>query len=50
MILVDHYHARADYLHGMCFYNGMCEPEREIERRIRETADYLRDAQALAMA
>ncbi len=42
--LVGRYHTRANYLHGLCFYNGMCEPSEEVERRIRETADYIRDA------
>ncbi len=46
--LVGRYHTRADYLHGQCFYDGMCEPPEEVERRIRETADYIRDAQELA--
>ena len=46
--LVGRYHTRADYLHGQCFYDGMCEPPEEVERRIRETDDYIRDAQELA--
>lgn len=46
--LVGRYHTRASYLHGQCFYNGICEPQGEVERRIRETADYIRDAQELA--
>ena len=46
--LVGRYHTRASYLHGLCFYQGMCEPEDEVERRIRETQDYIRDAQELA--
>lgn len=49
-ILIGRYHTRASYLHGQCFYNGMCEPYEEVERRIRETDDYLRDAQGLALA
>ena len=39
---------RAHVLHGMCFYDGMCEPGDELERDIRETADYIRDAEGLA--
>ena len=46
--LVGRYHTRADYLHGQCFYDGMCEPQEDVERRIRETADYTRNAQELA--
>ena len=44
--LVGRYFTRISYLHGTCFYNGMCGPD--AERRIRETADYIRDAQRLA--
>ena len=44
--LVGRYFTRISYLHGTCFYNGMCGPD--TERRIRETADYIRDAQRLA--
>ena len=46
--LIGRYHTRADYLHGQCFYDGLCEPSEDVERRIRETADYIRDAQELA--
>ncbi len=44
--LVGQYFTRISYLHGTCFYNGMCGPD--TDRRIRETADYIRDAQRLA--
>ena len=44
--LVCRYFTRISYLHGTCFYNGMCGPD--TERRIRETADYIRDAENLA--
>lgn len=47
--LVGRYHTRASYLHGQCFYNGICEPQEEVERRVRETDDYIRDAEALAL-
>ena len=43
--LVRRYHSRQVVLHGECFYNGLCEPIEETERRIRETADYIEDAQ-----
>ena len=42
------YHARQSELHGDCFYLGLCEPVDELERRIRSTADYVNDAEALA--
>lgn len=46
--LVGRYHTRANFLHGQCFYDGMCEPEEEVKRRIRETDAYISDAQGLA--
>ena len=42
------YYSRQVTLHGLCFYNGLCEPLDETERRIRETADYIGDAERLA--
>ena len=42
------YHSRQWQLHGDCFYLGLCEPLDETERRIRRTADYISDAEALA--
>ena len=46
--LVGRYYSRQGQLHGTCFYLGVCRPVAEIERRIRETADYINDAEALA--
>ena len=46
--MVGRYYTRIGHLHGSCFYNGMCEPLDETERRIRETIDYIRDAESLA--
>ncbi len=46
--MVGRYYTRIGHLHGSCFYNGMCEPLDKTERRIRETIDYIRDAEALA--
>ena len=46
--LVGRYYTRIGFLHGECFYNGMCQPVEDTERRIRETDDYIRDAQELA--
>ncbi len=36
------------YLHHDCFYNNHCEPVEDTERLIRETAQYIEDAEALA--
>ena len=47
-LLEGRYSARAHALHGLCFYDGNCEPEDVLSRDIRETADYIRDAEALA--
>ncbi len=41
---------RSQVLHGLCFYNGNCEPEELLIKDIRETADYIRDAEGLAQA
>ena len=42
------YHSRQSMLHGDCFYLGLCEPIDDTERRIRQTADYINDAERLA--
>ena len=42
------YHVTLAYLHGTCFSLGVCEPIDEVERRIRQTADYISDAARLA--
>ena len=39
---------RQAVLHGECFYHDYCEPV-ETERLIRETADYIQDAERLAV-
>ena len=46
--LVGRYYSRQSLLHGDCFYLGICEPIETIERRIRETLQYIQDAEALA--
>ena len=46
--LKGRYNTRANVLHGMCFYDGNCEPEDVTERDIRETLDYIREAERLA--
>ena len=43
---VGRYYNRISQLHGFCFYGGVCNEE--TERRIRETADYIQEADALA--
>ena len=42
------YHSKQSLLHGDCFYLGICEPIDDVERRIRQTADYINDAATLA--
>ena len=44
--LQGRYYSRLSQLHGACFYDGRCN--RHTERRIRETAQYISDAESLA--
>ena len=44
--LVGQYFTRISYLHGTCFYDGLCGPD--TARRVRETTDYIQDAERLA--
>ena len=46
--LVGRYYSRIGHLHGACFYEGICDPIPETERRIRETSQYVDDAERLA--
>ena len=46
--LVRRFESRAHFLHGTCFYDGMCEPPQDVEDEVRETEDYIRDAGSLA--
>ena len=46
--LIGRYYSRQGHLHGACFYLGVCEPVDEVDRRIRETADYINDAARLS--
>ncbi len=46
--LVRRYYTRQGLLHGECFYLGLCDPQEEVERRIRETGEYIADARELA--
>lgn len=45
--ICDRYGSRETYLHGMCFYEGKCEPPEAVERRIRETRDLIEDIKRL---
>lgn len=44
--LLGRYFSRLGQLHGACFYDKRCNPQ--TERRIRETAQYISDAEVLA--
>ena len=44
--LLGRYYSRLSQLRGACFYTGACN--QHTERRIKETADYIADAAALA--
>ena len=46
--LVARYYTRMGALHGECFYLGLCDPIDTTEQLIRETLDYIRDAENLA--
>lgn len=46
--LEDRYGATARFLHGECFYSGLCDPVENTERRIREVADFIAAAEDLA--
>jgi hypothetical protein len=42
------YGYRQYFLHGLCFYDGVCEPEDDLIADIRETIDYIQDAERVA--
>ena len=46
--LVPRYFTSQGMLHGDCFYQGMCERMEDIAELIRDTLDYIQDAEALA--
>lgn len=46
--LVGRYYSRQISLHENCYDLGLCEPPETVQRRIRETIDYINDAQTLA--
>ena len=45
--LQGRYYSRIHQLHGQCFYNGRCSSPDHV-RRIRETIDFIKDAENLA--
>ena len=44
--LIGPYYSRLSQLHYACFYDGACKPG--DKKRIRETTDYIRDAESLS--
>ena len=47
-LLVGRYFSRMYWLHGECFYRGLCDPVEDAVRRIRETSNYIDDCERLA--
>ena len=47
-VLIPRYFTSQGVLHGDCFYTGRCEPMEDIADLIRETFEYIQDAEALA--
>ena len=45
--LVGRYFSRIGQLQGLCFYDGICDPEL-TNRRVRETIAYIEDAEVIA--
>ena len=46
--LVRRHYTGQGQLHDKCFYNELCEPLEDTEKRIRRTSRYIDDAQRLA--
>ena len=44
------YGARQYFLHGRCFYDGIVEPADAVIADVRETVDYINEAEAKAKA
>ena len=42
------YGTRQSFLHGACLYDGILEPEDDIISDVRETLEYIQEAEALA--
>ena len=43
------YGLRQSFLHGACFYDGILEPAEDIIADVRETIEYIQDAEARAV-
>jgi len=48
--IADRYSTRSDYLHVMCFYEGVCEPIEAVKRMILETRELIDDVKKLIEA
>ena len=46
--LQDRFANTVRFLHHDCFYNGHCEPVEDTERLIRESGQFIEDAETLA--
>ena len=42
------YGHRQSFLHGACFYDGILEPQDDIIADVRETVEYIQEAEAMA--
>ena len=42
------YAIRQSFLHGACFYDGILEPAEDIIADVRETIEYIQDAEVMA--
>ena len=42
------YGHRQSFLHGACFYDGILEPAEDIIADVRDTIEYIQDAEAMA--
>ena len=42
------YGSYQSFLHGACFYDGVCEPEADVRSDIQRTEQYIQDAMSLA--
>ena len=42
------YAIRQSFLHGACFYDGILEPADDIIADVRETNEYIRDAESMS--
>lgn len=49
-VLRKDYGYRKSFLHGACFYDGILEPADAIIDDVRDTINYIQDAEALAVA